>query len=79
MQVTAGTTLVASYHTDGNYAMDPNFFDTAHTNGSLTAPSSSTSGGNGVFAYGGSSLFPTDSFNAASYGVDVLFKPQLAS
>jgi hypothetical protein len=79
VQVTAGATYVASYHTDGDYAADPNFFSTAHSNGALTAPSSSSSGGNGVFAYGGSSLFPTDSFNATSYGVDVLFRPQLAS
>ena len=56
----------------------PNFFATALTNGPLTAPASSTSGGNGVYAYGSTSLFPTNSFNATSYGVDVLFKPQLA-
>jgi hypothetical protein len=42
--------------------------------GDLTAPASS----NGVYAYGSSSLFPTNSFNATSYGVDVVFK-QLAA
>jgi len=77
--ITAGTTYVASYHTNGNYSADPSLFATAVTNGPLTAPSSSTSGGNGVYAYGSSSLFPTNSFNSTSYGVDVLFKPQLAS
>ena len=77
--ITAGTTYVASYHTNGNYSADPNLFATALTNGPLTAPSSSSSGGNGVYAYGSSSLFPTNSFNSTSYGVDVLFKPQLAS
>ena len=77
--ITAGTTYVASYHTNGNYSADPNLFAAAVTNGPLTAPSSSSSGGNGVFAYGSSSLFPTNSFNSTSYGVDVLFKPQLAS
>ena len=79
VSVTAGTTYVASYHTDGNYSADPNFFATDHTNGPLTAPSSASSGGNGVYAYGSASLFPTNTFNATSYGVDVLFKPQLAS
>ena len=77
--VTAGTTYVASYHTDGNYSADPNFFATDRTNGPLTAPSSASSSGNGVYAYGSASLFPTNSFNATGYGVDVLFKPQLAS
>jgi hypothetical protein len=77
--ITAGTTYVASYHTNGNYSVDPNLFATALTNGPLTAPSSSSSGGNGVYAYGSSSLFPTNSFNSTSYGVDVLFKPQLAA
>jgi hypothetical protein len=77
--ITASTTYVASYHANGNYSSDPNLFATALTNGPLTAPSSSSSGGNGVYAYGSSSLFPTNSFNSTSYGVDVLFKPQLAA
>ena len=77
--ITAGTTYVASYHTSGNYSADPNYFATTQTNGPLTAPSSSSSGGNGVYAYGSSSLFPTNSFNSTSYGVDVLFRPQLAA
>lgn len=77
--VTAGTTYVASYHTNGQYSADPNYFATAHANGPLTAPSSSASGGNGVYAYGSSSLFPTKSYNSTSYGVDVLFKAQLAT
>jgi hypothetical protein len=77
--VTAGTTYVASYHTSGDYSVDPNYFATSHTSGPLTALSSSSSGGNGVYAYGSSSLFPTSSYNSASYGVDVLFRAQLAA
>ena len=42
LPVTAGTTYVASYHTDGNYSADPNFFATDYTNGPLTAPSSAS-------------------------------------
>jgi hypothetical protein len=76
--ITQGTTYVASYHTNGDYSADPNLFATAQTNGPLTALSSSSSGGNGVYGYGSSSLFPTSSFNSTSYGVDVLFK-QLAA
>lgn len=77
--VTAGTTYIASYHTNGDYSATPSFFAAALTNGPLTAPASSTSGGNGVFAYGSTSLFPTNSFNSTNYGVDVLFRPQLAA
>ena len=32
------TTYVASYHTNGDYSADPNYFATAKTNGPLTAP-----------------------------------------
>jgi hypothetical protein len=77
--ITAGTTYVASYHTNGSYSADPNYFATSRTEGLLTAPSSASSGGNGLYAYGGSSLFPTNTYNASSYGVDVLFRAQLAA
>jgi hypothetical protein len=79
VQITAGTTYVASYHTNGDYAADPNFFATSLTSGPLTAPSNASSGGNGVYAYGSTSLFPTSTYNANSYAVDVLFKAQLAA
>jgi hypothetical protein len=71
--ITAGTTYVASYHTNGNYALTQNYFATSRTNGPLTAPASSTSGGNGLYAYGTASIFPTGTFNASNYWVDVLF------
>jgi hypothetical protein len=77
--VTAGTTYIASYHTFSDYSATPNFFATALTNGLLTAPASSTSGGNGVYTYYEDPIFPANSFNATNYGVDALFRPQLAS
>ncbi|UPK40494.1 DUF4082 domain-containing protein [Bradyrhizobium sp. 186] len=77
--IAAGTTYVASYHSAGGYSSDPNLFASSVTSGPLTAPSSSSSGGNGIYAYGTDSLFPTNSFNATSYAVDVLFRPQLAA
>ena len=33
----------------------------------------------GVDAYGSDSLFPTHTYNSTSYGVDVLFRPQLTA
>ena len=75
--ITAGTTYVASYHSTGAYADTTNYFTTAHTNGSLTAPASA-----GVYAYGGTStsgIFPTKTYQASNYWVDVVFNPQLTS
>src|SRR5262249_42726694 len=74
----ANTTYVASYHTTGAYVATNNYFTAAVTNGSLTAPSMTTPGGNGVYAYGGtgtSGIFPNNTFNGANYWVDVVFAP----
>lgn len=71
--VVTGQTYTISYHTQGNYSASPNYFDTSRTNGPLTAPSSAAGAGNGVFAYG-SSAFPTGSFNATNYWIDVYFE-----
>ncbi|MFC7397571.1 DUF4082 domain-containing protein [Chelatococcus sp. GCM10030263] len=71
--VTAGLTYVASYHTNGFYSVDSGYFNTPHSNGPLTAPASGSSGGNGVFAYGSTSQFPTESYNGSNYWVDVLY------
>ncbi|MBX4968598.1 DUF4082 domain-containing protein [Rhizobium binae] len=74
INVSAGTTYVASYHSNGFYSATANYFATDYSNGALTAPSSTTSGGNGLYAYGTSSLFPTASYNASNYWVDVLYR-----
>ncbi len=72
--IAAGTTYVASYHSNGHYGSTSNYFSSDHTSGDLTAPASGSSGGNGVYAYGSSSLFPNQSFGAANYWVDVLYE-----
>jgi hypothetical protein len=75
--ITANTTYIASYHTDGNtYVGTPAGFATAVTNGSLTAPDNASAGGNGVYAYGGSASFPTNSVGG-NYWVDVMFSPNV--
>ncbi|MBR0739354.1 DUF4082 domain-containing protein [Bradyrhizobium liaoningense] len=76
----ADTTYIASYHTTGAYVATNDFFTNPVTSGSLTAPSTSAAGGNGVYAYGGTNsegLFPSNSFNASNYWADVVFRPQL--
>jgi hypothetical protein len=76
MSITANTIYVASYHTNGNYSADDDYFDTAaHTNSPLTAPATGSVGGNGVYAYGSTGTFPTKSFLGSNYWVDVVFNP----
>jgi hypothetical protein len=75
--IAAGTIYVASYHTGGNYSADNNYFATsAHTNGLLTAPATgNVAGGNGVYAYASTFIFPTNTFLGSNYWVDVVFNP----
>jgi hypothetical protein len=69
--VTAGTTYVASYFTSTGYpAGDPGGLASAVTNGPLTALA-----GGGVYAYGGSNTFPTNTYNNNNYWVDVVYSP----
>src|SRR3954447_5678214 len=72
--ITAGTTYIASYEAPhGEYSADGSYFANSVTNGPLTALSSSSSGGNGVYTYGSSNPFPNNSYNASNYWVDVVF------
>ena len=59
--LSAATSYVVSYHTSGFYSADSNFFSTAFSNGPLTAAASSSSAGNGLYAYGQASSFPISS------------------
>jgi hypothetical protein len=73
--VEANTLYVVSYHTQvGHYSFDGAYFAADRENGPLVAPASATAGGNGVFTYGAASVFPSNSFNATNYWVDVVFE-----
>jgi hypothetical protein len=76
--IAAGTTYVASYFAPvGHYADDHNYFASSGvTNGPLTALSNSAGGGNGVYIYGSSGGFPTKTYLATNYWVDVVFSNQ---
>jgi hypothetical protein len=65
--ITAGTVYVASYHTAaGNYSDTVSGFSAQLDNEDLHAPASGSSGGTGVYAYGGTT----------NYWVDVIFNTQ---
>ena len=75
VSVTAGTTYVAGYLApNGHYSATANGFASGVDNGPLQADANSTSP-NGVYAYSTTSTFPTSSFNATNYWIDVLFQP----
>jgi methionine-rich copper-binding protein CopC len=73
--IAADTTYVISYYApNGHYAFSGSYFQNTGTdNGFLHALSSPASGGNGVFRYGIGGGFPTQSFNASNYWVDLVF------
>jgi hypothetical protein len=73
--ITPGTTYIASYHSSRYYCASPGYFSQALTNGPLRAPSSSSTGGNGVYVYGTGGTFPTATYQASNYWVDVVFAP----
>ena len=75
VSVTAGTTYVAGYLApNGHYSSTTNGFASGVNNGPLQAEANSTTP-NGLYAYSSTNTFPTNSFNATNYWVDVLFQP----
>ncbi len=71
--ITANTVYVASYLAPvGRYSVNENYFTTGVSSGPLYALSSAESGGNGVYLYGAGG-FPTNTFQASNYWVDVIF------
>ena len=75
VRITANSTYVVSYFAPaGNYAADGGFFASSGVNnGPLHALSDPDAGGNGVFNDSPSGGFPSQSFNATNYWVDVVF------
>jgi hypothetical protein len=68
----AGQEVVASYHApSGHYAGDAGYFAADRSAGPLTAPG----GSNGLYTRGTNRAFPTSSFRATNYWVDVLVVP----
>lgn len=73
--ITAGTIYVASYHTNvGHYAADEQYFATSGVdNGPLHALKNGTNGGNGVYRYRSSVIFPNLTYKSTNYWVDIVF------
>jgi hypothetical protein len=74
--ITAGTTYVASYHTNvGHYSVDSFYFGRSGADmWPLHALANGVDGPNGVFVYG-ASAFPSQTFQGENYWVDVVLGP----
>ena len=79
VSITANTVYVASYHANnGHISYTDNYFSVNGVdNPPLHAPANGVSGGNGVYAYGSSSVFPNGTWNARNYWVDVVWQAGL--
>jgi len=72
--ITANTQYVVSYHTNvGFYSYSSAYFTQARVSDPLTAVADSGSGHNGLFTQSAGTAFPTSSWNANNYWVDVVF------
>ena len=70
VDITPGTPYVVSYHApSGGYAYNPGYFSESHLAYPLSSPND---GANGLYRYGPSG-FPTETYNANNYWVDVVF------
>jgi hypothetical protein len=80
VQIAAGTTYVASYFTpSGHYSADVSYFNlTGFDNPPIHLVPNSVSP-NGVYSYSSTSTFPTSSFKATNYWVDLVFTPSTAT
>ncbi len=73
--IAANTTYVAAYLAPkGHYSATSQGFAAATKNVPLTAPANATTP-NGLYIYSSSLAFPTSTYNATNYWVDVLFTP----
>ena len=62
-----------SYHTSGDYSAELNYFTTAHTNGSADGACQRHERGRWRVCLWHGPIFPTNTYNASNYWVDVVF------
>lgn len=74
--ITAGTTYIASYHAPvAHYSYDTGYFSYQHLAYPLSAPASTSTSGNGLYAYTAGTSLPVNSANGSNYWIDPVFTP----
>ena len=72
--ITSGVTYVVScFSSSGDYAASKPYFTESLVNGPITGLQDGVDGPNGLYMYTPSPAFPTESFQASNYWVDVVF------
>ena len=72
--VTAGTPYIVAYHSSaGYYSTSQNYFNSAVVNGPLRGLANGENGGNGLYRYNATPVFPNGTYLASNYWVDVVF------
>lgn len=76
VSVKANTVYVVAYFApNGHYSDSPGYFgNNTATYNQMHAIADGVSGGNGVYAYGSSAGFPSNTYNATNYWVDVMWQ-----
>ncbi|MCB9316491.1 MAG: DUF4082 domain-containing protein [Lewinellaceae bacterium] len=74
--INANETYVVGYHSPaGDYGYSDNYFTAPVINGPLTAPADNApTAPNGLYVYSGTPAFPTQTYQASNYWVDVVFE-----
>ncbi|HYH77963.1 MAG TPA: DUF4082 domain-containing protein, partial [Arthrobacter sp.] len=65
--------VVSYYAPVGSYSSTRDYFNSAADSPPLHGLASGVDGANGVYRYGSTVGFPTDSFRSTNYWVDVVF------
>ncbi|MDR8414585.1 DUF4082 domain-containing protein [Nonomuraea sp. 3-1Str] len=74
IRITPGTNYIASYMAPaGHFSYDQNYFTTTYQNPPLIAPASTATSGNGLYRYSVDNKWPTETYKASNYWVDVVF------
>ncbi|MBT2231288.1 DUF4082 domain-containing protein [Nonomuraea sp. NEAU-A123] len=75
--VSANTTYVASYYApSGRYSITRPYFTQQYSSGLLIGlANGAVAGGNGVYSYSATPVFPTGTYQSTNYWVDVVFSP----
>ncbi len=78
--ITANITYIISYHSSaGFYSYNTPYFTQAKINGSLRGLANGEDGSNGVYRYSSTPAFPSDSYQASNYWVDVVYTTSVGS
>ncbi|WP_439882594.1 DUF4082 domain-containing protein [Pontibacter sp. MBLB2868] len=76
--IASGQIYIISYHSsDGNYSETDSYFNQAINRLPLRGLANGENGANGVYSYTTSPAFPTNTFQASNYWVDVVFSTDL--